>query len=151
MKPLVTLIFVIGLLPSFAQDIAIQPTTEEEYNYLTKGYRVQIESGLDMKKGYTFDDLGQENKVGNYSFQFKALIREEKKQVAGILVVTKSAVSGKLYYFALPINNVDLLKRYWEDLSTWDLDVTRAYSYMLSVYLVDMTAGIEELEKQIKK
>lgn len=32
-------------------------TTIEEYNYLTKGYKIQIESGLDMKKGYTFKDL----------------------------------------------------------------------------------------------
>ena len=35
-------------------------TTEEEYNYLTKGYKVQIESGLDMKKGYEFKDLAND-------------------------------------------------------------------------------------------
>ena len=27
-------------------------TTEEEYNYITKGYQIQLSSGLDMKKGY---------------------------------------------------------------------------------------------------
>lgn len=26
-------------------------TTQEEYNYITKGYKIQLESGLDMKKG----------------------------------------------------------------------------------------------------
>jgi hypothetical protein len=29
-------------------------TTLEEYNYVTKGYAVQIEQGLDMKAGYEF-------------------------------------------------------------------------------------------------
>lgn len=32
-------------------------TTLEEYNYVTKGYQIQVESGLDMKKGYTLKDL----------------------------------------------------------------------------------------------
>jgi hypothetical protein len=32
-------------------------TTNEEYNYLTKGHKIQIESGLDMKKGYTLKDI----------------------------------------------------------------------------------------------
>lgn len=27
-------------------------TTDEEYNYVTKGLKIQMESGLDMKKGY---------------------------------------------------------------------------------------------------
>ena len=32
-------------------------TTVEEYNYVSKGYKVQLESGLDMKKGYEMIDL----------------------------------------------------------------------------------------------
>ncbi len=32
-------------------------TTLEEYNYVTKGYHVQLTSGLDMKKGYEFEDI----------------------------------------------------------------------------------------------
>ena len=36
----------------FAQYLGTSaPTTEEEYNYLTKGYQTQISEGLDMKKG----------------------------------------------------------------------------------------------------
>ena len=41
------------------------PTTEEEYNYLTKGYKIQVESGLDMKKGYSLIDMG------TYQLSFK--------------------------------------------------------------------------------
>jgi hypothetical protein len=35
------------------------PTTEEEYNYLTKGYAIQISSGLDMKKGVHHEGHGK--------------------------------------------------------------------------------------------
>jgi len=35
-----------------------QSTTQEEYNYITKGYKIQVESGLDMKKGYILTELG---------------------------------------------------------------------------------------------
>lgn len=151
MKKLLVIKFLILSFPCFAQEIKIDPTTEEEYNYMTKGYKVQMESGLDMKKGYSFDDFGQETKVGNYSFHFKALIRDDKKQVAGVLVITKSSVSGKQYYFGLPINNADLLKRYWTDLTTWDADLTHAYCYIMSAYFVDVVAAAQELEKQVKK
>lgn len=32
-------------------------TTQEEYNYITKGYKIQLDSGLDMKKDRTLPTL----------------------------------------------------------------------------------------------
>ena len=32
-------------------------TTLEEYNYISKGYKIQLESGLDMKRGYLLEDI----------------------------------------------------------------------------------------------
>jgi len=55
MKNLTKLLLSIALFASFniyGQSIKTLGTTLEEYNYITKGYKVQIESGLDMKKGY---------------------------------------------------------------------------------------------------
>ena len=46
------------LLSSSVAKMYAQPTSEEEYNYITKGYKVQVETGLDMKAGYHFKDLG---------------------------------------------------------------------------------------------
>ena len=34
-----------------------QDTTLEEWNYMTKGYEIQINSGLDMKRGYYIDNF----------------------------------------------------------------------------------------------
>lgn len=63
MKALATTLLLLAFVSnSFGQlaNIELSPTTEEEYNYLTKGYRVQLESGLDMKKNYLLEDWGQE-------------------------------------------------------------------------------------------
>ncbi len=137
-------------MPGLAQTATIPaPTTEEEYNYLTKGYRVQIESGLDMKKGYAFIDHG-EVKQGYYTFQFKNLLREEKNELAGILVITKSEISGKSYYICIPINNTELLGRYYNDINAWDESLTTAYCYVISAYLGTITSAAFELDKAKK-
>ncbi len=62
MKLLLLLILLsLTYLKSYSQTIS--PTTIEEYNYITKGYKTMIESGLDMKKGYSFKDLGNYTSV----------------------------------------------------------------------------------------
>ena len=47
-------------------------------------------------------------------------MREAKREVAGILVITKSSVANKTYYLAIPMNNPELLKRFYADLSAWE-------------------------------
>ena len=42
--------------------------TQEEFNYLTKGLKVQEESGLDMKKGYVLQEV-YSKKIGLYTFK----------------------------------------------------------------------------------
>jgi hypothetical protein len=81
-----------------------QKTTEEEYNWMSKGYKVMITSGLDMKKGYIFDDTQEYGEtIGNYSFTYKFLKREKDKSLTGVVIVAKSNVSGNTYYYGLPI------------------------------------------------
>lgn len=55
--------------------LASHVTTPEEYNLLAKGYHIQVESGLDMKRGYRLDPLGQLS-IGDFHFQLKQLVRE---------------------------------------------------------------------------
>ena len=49
-------------------------TTMEEYNYITKGYKVQVESGLDMKAGYELKDVERESS-GDRMAQLRVLYR----------------------------------------------------------------------------
>jgi hypothetical protein len=83
-------------------------TTTEEYNYLTKGYKIQLESGLDMKQGYelkpvttvqyNFSDLFGEYK---YTFEFNDLVSVATgEQRATLCIIRKNG--SALYFLAMP-------------------------------------------------
>ena len=110
------------------------PTTTDEYNYLTKGYRIQVESGLDMKKGYHFENIG-EHQIGTYRFTIKNLIREAENELAGILIITYSTTSGITYYTGIPIHNRKLMELYAQDISKWHGPLMASYCYLMSTYL----------------
>jgi len=138
-------------LNSFGQKMFVPPTqtTDEEYNYLTKGYKIQTESGLDMKKGYKFQSM-ETITENNYSFQYQALIREGKNEVAGISVIIriKYAIGApKIYYLCVPVRNPQLLERYANDLNTID---ERAIKPFLK-YTSGIMSGLWAMEeKQIQ-
>ena len=81
-------------------------TTLEEYNYVTKGYRVQIESGLDMKKGYTFVDINairlSYTTGGFRETEFKALFKEGARKPSAILCVFTRSDNGSKEYICIP-------------------------------------------------
>lgn len=126
------------------------PTTEEEYNYITKGYKIQMDSGLDMKKGYIFRELGKVSR-GKCDFQFKLLMRESKNELAAYLVIAHSRNTGRTYYTCIPINNDDLLERYYNDISLWNQVMLGHYSCILSAVLGSVSSDLNELEKKPKK
>ena len=126
------------------------PTTETEYNYITKGYKIQVSSGLDMKAGYTFENIDIV-KIGTYTYEIKALVRNEKQEIAALMVITKSNSSGITYYFCIPHGNSDLNQRYYNDLSTWDKSITTPYAYMMSTKFESMMNKYVELGKKLKK
>src|SRR6185436_2915251 len=100
------LIFLSGAARLYAQTTIT--TTEEEYNYITKGYKVQFESGLDMKKGYILKDMGEWNlKYDNVSrgFAFKGLYRENDTVPCAIMAIYQKKNNGKTSiseYYCLP-------------------------------------------------
>lgn len=109
-------------------------TSTEEYNYLTKGYKIQIESGLDTKSGYTFSDLGT-YKSTNRSCEFKALVKQATKKSVGTLCIFYAA-NGDKYYFCIPAagSSEELFAQYRSSLSIIDNgDAARDYSFFLSL------------------
>ncbi len=117
-----------------------QPTSLEEYNYLTKGYRIQTESGLDMKKGYSFQDIG-DHEVNSYHFTLKKLVRDSTQELAGILIITYSGSSNKTYYTCIPINNAELMNMYTKEIAKWDRNISAAYLFVISSYLASFFYG----------
>ncbi len=128
-------------------------TTVEEYNYLTKGYRIQIETGLDMKSGYTLQDAGT-YKTSSRSCNFKALIRKNTDDLAGTLAIFHAA-NGAYYYFCIPtIGSPDeLFSAYRASLGILDnADAARDYSFFLSEVYAVIMKSVETSEKaSIKK
>lgn len=153
MKKLITILVIGFSLNSniYAQEISTSaPTTLEEYNYVSKGYRVQKESGLDMKKGYEFREISDVFTSG-YHFSIMSLVRIPKNEIAALLVITNSSNSGKTYYFCIPHDNPDLEEKYLQDLNSWDCPITKAYSYLMSTQLSNLMALYNETDKKIKR
>ena len=94
---------------------AIGQTTETEYNYLTKGYKIQVESGLDMKKGYSLKDVGEWS-VDYSSFKrkatFKALYRDNDSIPCATLMILKRTDTVFEEYVCIP--------HYKSDSSIWE-------------------------------
>jgi YHS domain-containing protein len=150
-KLLFLLTFVLCLTKIYAQDeYSSSPTTEVEYNYITKGYQIQIESGLDMKKGYSIGDMSQKT-IGDYTFTINCLIRTDKKEIAALMIITKSKLSGKTYYFCIPHGNEELKKKYQQDLYSWDYSIMKAYTFFISTEFSEIVTIAYNLEKALKK
>ena len=99
-------------------------TTEEEYNYMTKGYQMQESSGLDMKKGYA---LGKTVliKNSNYSFDFMPLLKIGKDSVlVGYIVKANSLTWGNKYIYGIPFGDIELLNKCFTSISLLDDSMT---------------------------
>lgn len=115
---------------SFSQTSETNGTTLEEYNYMIRGYEMQLSSGLDMKRGYKVDNIDNITR-SDYSFSFNALVRTKENKLAGILIIAKSEVSGRVYYLGMPINNAQLQKSFENDIKNWDERMTTAFAQAL--------------------
>lgn len=136
MKKLILFVLFISVLNSYSQNrpeeaTELISTTTEEYNYLTKGLKIQIESGLDMKKGYELDIFWGGNH-SNYNYQFAYLIETAKNQVKGISVKIYSSVSKNEYYLCIPINDESLFNEYNQRILSFAEPLAKSYAYMLS-------------------
>nr|WP_315160314.1 hypothetical protein [uncultured Flavobacterium sp.] len=128
----ITLLFLLFTAFSYSQDKP-NGTTLEEYNYMTKGYQIQISSGLDEKKGYHVSDI-ETLTIGAYVFEFKNLIRIATGDSAGIILISKSTLWGNVYYNCIPIDNSSLFTQFNTRLEDWDEPMVTAYS-LASTYL----------------
>jgi hypothetical protein len=93
-------------------------TTMEEYLYVTKGYKVQIESGLDMKQGYKLEDITESTVTsGDSSYRktsFKGLFRKGERTPCAIMCIYSNVVDNRLEstdYICIP--HVDSSKEIW--------------------------------------
>lgn len=143
----ITLLLIMFSAFSYAQDKP-NGTTLEEYNYMTKGYKIQISSGLDVKKGYRIDDVTN-YATSLYDFNFKSLVREKDGVSAGLILVATSKLWSNVYYLSIPIENVELMKLFNADVNLWDESMTTAYSEA-STFMMSQLYRIYSAPKSVK-
>lgn len=106
-------------------------TTQEEFNYCSKGYKIQIESGLDMKKGYSIGFVGH-HFVGEIATEYKELYREnEEYPCAWILYLHHG---GNSYYLCLPHakSSQEIWTQYWTQFRNLPENYKTAVSWTLA-------------------
>lgn len=112
--------------------ISHSQTTMTEYNYLVKGYKIQQESGLDMKKGYTLYKYGDWGKnYGNFERKttFYALFREKENKPCALLVILERTDTDYKRYACIPEyhSSKDVWNAAYKDWQNTDL--TSAYAW----------------------
>ena len=127
-KICIILILVLSGISICTAQMETGKTTVEEFNYMTKGYLIQLDGGLDMKKGYITDDP-TEIKEGDYSFKFIPLARLNEKDttLVGYIVRAHSSVWGNTYWYGIPFGDDDLLDRSFNAIKALDLPMTQAF------------------------
>lgn len=123
--------------------VTLAQTTQEEYNYLTEGYKEQLEKGLDVKRGYKFGEGKQVYVSGNdgkFTFDFKPLIREVDNKVAAISVRIQvdKAINSDIF-LCIPIDNPELQKQFEKTVSKKFVQwLGEAYSKASSQVIADL-------------
>jgi hypothetical protein len=126
---------IILLFVLFSSACSYSQTTLDEYNYLTKGYKIALESGLDLKQGYKMFDI-YEHDDALYSFYFSRFVDVSTQKTKAISVVAISKLWGNKYFLCIPLNNSELTNRYNDFLTSWDRDILKAYSITFSEIMV---------------
>ncbi len=101
-------------------------TTEEEYNYMAKGYKNHLTDGSDLKKGYTINDNFDKLTFGVYNFKFIPFFRSDKSFV-GFIVKAHSGSSNTDYWYGIPYKNPELFKLFVAQVSSLDDLMTNAF------------------------
>lgn len=116
---------------------AISQTTTEEYNYVTKGYKTQIDGGLDMKKGYTLEDVDDAS-AGGRNATLKRLVKTTggQRKIAAYMIIYQKDGSPKEYICVPNANsNKEVTDAFWYSLYNSNTDSSsklQLITYLLS-------------------
>ena len=146
MKKLALLIIMTISCNVFAQDKVI--TTDEEYNYLTKGYELQLQNGSDFKSGYELKKI-DEHKSGGFIVTYSLMNELASKTTKAVsIVLTKEKDSkNKVIYLCLPFNNTELLKKFVKD--TESLGISMKMVFEASLY-VNFARSMDKISNRCK-
>jgi len=124
------------------------PTTMEEFLYCTKGYKIQVESGIDPeKKGYILKSLVSKYDEFNTgkSVHLIGLYNENKNNLQAIICVLDNGYGSKSYYCIVNEDTVgDVRKEYLSQINSMNFSNLRLVMISITDYLT------KELNKDSK-
>lgn len=129
-------------------------TSLEEYNYCTKGYKIQIESGLDpVKKGYEIKSLHEmdiDYSGFNINISFIGFIKIASQELRATIMIIKS--SEGVFYLCVPNedSNEDVFDLYFNAFVSTKPIYKNAVFLALSEYL-QIIGDINPKPTSIKK
>ena len=123
-QTLFTLVFLIFSSTLFAQ------TTQEEYDYLTKGYPEAIEKGYDIKSGYTLEKALSTTSY-DIVFDFYSFTETKTGTVKAFLVEITKEKKGKdkKRYICIPLGKTKLVIDYVNDYNKLGVTMAMGYQY----------------------
>ena len=92
-------------------------TTIDEFNYISKGYKIQLESGLDMKAGYEstkIDDIV----IGERSVTLSKFVYNKTRVVGYLIVYKKSNKDTEYICIPNPNSGYDVIELFKKSLYT---------------------------------
>lgn len=126
--------------------LAHSQTTNEEYNYLTIGYENSLELGLELKDGYSITEIHTNTIEDKYKYTYFKFYEIATKTTNAILIKSdkiKDHVIVKTNYICLPLNNKELHKRYFEEVSKLGFKTSYYYNLSLSLFLSEYYSKTE--------
>jgi hypothetical protein len=94
-------------------------TTEEEYLYMSKGYKIAQETGLDIKKGYAIGKTTS-HVIGIYTVEYKTFLKingSDTTEVGYIVNINAKTLFGTTTaWYGIPKGNKDLLNQFFTTL-----------------------------------
>lgn len=125
-------------------------TTDEEYNYLTKGLKLQLDSGLDTKKGYRLDAV-YSREFNKFSFVVSNLVLVESSDLKAISVKIYSPITSQTYYICIPVNNPELTAKHFQNISLFTQPLAQAYGTAMGDYLTMISTKFMNYHKSVVK
>ncbi|MFM7017054.1 MAG: hypothetical protein ACKOX3_12080 [Bacteroidota bacterium] len=94
-----------SILSLHGKSQAVAPTTEEEFNMATTGYKMYLQMGLPLKAGYRVVDL-KEIEYGERKMILKGLYRPTELKPCA-MIIAYSTPRGAPEYYCIPSAEAD--------------------------------------------
>ena len=146
---------ILSLALFISVNVKSQATTMEEFNYLTKGYKIQLESGLDMKKGYELKDINVV-KMMDAEIAIKILVKFTATDTAGVAFLWIYKDPTGTDYLCIPSSsvNTEVNNAAWAhsqkfmQYSSWGNKRSQVIPSLLFTYATDLLPLINSVKKK---